>query len=108
MSTWVLTSRMSNSVEDQENGIIADLEHMIESLEYERSKNDIQTYLRVSQSLEGLLSNEKTVKHMKDFVIDERCEENILFLIDVNEYKKMYGDDNYNPYQVCLGGASNG
>ena len=99
---------MSNSVEDQENGIIADLEHMIESLEYERSKNDIQTYLRVSQSLEGLLSNEKTVKHMKDFVIDERCEENILFLIDVNEYTKMYGDDNYNPYQVCLGGASNG
>ena len=92
---------MSNSVEDQENGIIADLEHMIESLEYERSKNDIQEYLRVSQSLEGLLSNEKTVKHMKDFVIDERCEENILFLIDVNEYKKMYGDDNYNAYQVC-------
>lgn len=91
---------MSNLNEDMENAVIADLERQIETLEYERSKSDIQSYLSVTQSLEGLLGNEKTVKHIKDFVIDERCEENVFFLMDVSEYKKMYNDENYNVCQV--------
>ena len=93
---------MSNLNEDMENAVIADLERQIETLEYERSKSDIQSYLSVTQSLEGLLGNEKTVKHIKDFVIDERCEENVFFLMDVSEYKKMYNDENYNVYQKIL------
>ena len=42
------------------------------------------------------------MKHIKDFVVDERCEENVLFLLDVNEFRKMYNDDNYSQSQVSV------
>ena len=87
---------------EEENAFIASLEQTIEDMEYKRASNDIENYMSVSQSLEGLLGNEKTVNHLKDFVVDERCEENVLFLLDVKEYKKMYSDNNYQTNQVSL------
>ena len=71
---------MSNLNEDMENAVIADLERQIETLEYERSKSDIQSYLSVTQSLEGLLGNEKTVKHIKDF---------LLFFVELKIHKSI-------------------
>lgn len=85
---------------DEENAFIASLEQTIEDMEYKRASNDIESYMSVSQSLEGLLGNEKTVNHLKDFVVEERCEENVLFLLDVKEYKMMYNDNNYKTNQV--------
>lgn len=88
--------------EDSDIAFIAQLEQSIEEHEYSRSSEDIQAYLSVSQSLEGLLKNEKAVDHLKDFVVDERCEENVLFLLDVNNFKKIYNDGNYSVSQVFL------
>lgn len=87
---------------DEENAFIASLEQTIEEMEYKRATNDIDSFMSVSHSLEGLLGNEKTVNHLKDFVVDERCEENVLFLLDVKEYKKMYNDNNYKTNQVVF------
>ena len=64
----------------------------------------MDAYMSVSQSLEGLLSNEKCLKHIQSFVIEERCEENILFFLDVSEFKRMYNDSNYNLTQVSVSG----
>lgn len=87
-------------IEDSDIAFIAQLEQTIEEQEYSRASADIQAYLSVSQSLEGLLKNEKAVEHLKDFVVDERCEENVLFLLDVNYFKKIYNDSNYSVSQV--------
>ena len=86
-------------IEDSDIAFIAQLEQSIEEHEYSRSSEDIQAYLSVSQSLEGLLRNE-AVEHLKDFVVDERCEENVLFLLDVNYFKMIYNDSNYSVSQV--------
>ena len=88
------------TIEDSDIAFIAQLEQTIEEQEYSRASADIQAYLSVSQSLEGLLKNEKAVEHLKDFVVDERCEENVLFLLDVNYFKKIYNDSNYSVSQV--------
>lgn len=87
-------------IEDSDIAFIAQLEQSIEEHEYSRSSEDIQAYLSVSQSLEGLLRNEKAVEHLKGFVVDERCEENVLFLLDVNYFKMIYNDSNYSVSQV--------
>lgn len=86
---------------ESDTAFIAFLEQNIEDLEYKRASDDIQSYMSVSQSLEGLLRNEKTVDHLKDFVVDERCEENVFFLLDVSEFKKIYNDSNYSISQVA-------
>lgn len=96
-----MSTPLSPMTIEEENAFIASLEQSIEEHEYSRASNDVETYMRVSHSLEGLMGNEKAVTHLKDFVVDERCEENVLFLLDVNEYKKMYNDNNYKTNQVC-------
>lgn len=97
-----MSATLSPMTVEEENAFIASLEQAIEEHEYSRASNDVETYMRVSRSLEGLLENEKAVCHLKDFVVDERCEENVLFLLDVSEYKKMYNDNNYKTNQVCI------
>ena len=87
---------------DEENALIVSIEEAIQEAEFSRASTDIDAYMNVSHSLEGLLGNEKCVKHIKDFVVDERCEENVLFLLDVNEFRKMYNDDNYSQSQVSV------
>lgn len=96
----IMATPTSSISVDEENAFIASLEQTIEDMEYKRASNDIESYMSVSQSLEGLLGNEKTVNHLKDFVVEERCEENVLFLLDVKEYKMMYNDNNYKTNQV--------
>lgn len=97
MSTPVVQSSI-----DEENAFIVSIEEAIQEAEFSRASTDVDAYMNVSHSLEGLLGNEKCVKHIKDFVVEERCEENVLFLLDVNEFRKMYNDDNYSQSQVCV------
>ena len=96
-----MASTPTDGTMESDTAFIVFLEQNIEDLEYNRASNDIQAYMSVSQSLEGLLRNEKTVDHLKDFVVDERCEENVFFLLDVNEFKKIYNDSNYSISQVA-------
>ena len=97
MSTPVVQSSI-----DEENALIVSIEEAIQEAEFSRASTDVDAYMNVSHSLEGLLGNEKCVKHIKDFVVDERCEENVLCLLDVNEFRKMYNDDNYSQSQVSV------
>ena len=86
---------------DPESDVIRKLESEIGRVEYERAKKDIDTYLLVSESLDGLLKFDKTAQHLHDFVMEERCEENYLFMTEVKSFKNMYTDTNYTIKQVC-------
>ena len=86
---------------DPESDVIRELESEIARVEYERAKKDIDTYLLVSKSLDGLLEYEKAAKHLHDFVMEERCEENYLFMMEVKSFKNMHTDTNYTIKQVC-------
>ena len=74
---------------------VMDLEREIKEREYSKSSADINEYMKVSHSLTSLLENEKTICHLKDFVCEERCEENVLFIEDVMNYKEQYDSESF-------------
>ena len=90
---------MEGQTENSENAsqieFIMELEQMIKEKEYSKSSEDINEFMKVSHSLTSLLENEKTICHLRDFVSEERCEENVYFIEDVMNYKEQYDSENF-------------
>ena len=91
---------MSAENKCDENTFIMELEKEIARREFESASRDIQTYLSVTKSLNGLLEHEKAAKHLQDFVVDERCEENYSFMLEVNDFRRIHADEKYTVKQV--------
>ena len=72
------------------------LRHIEEKLELLWMATILMHYIKNGAEKDGYLDLVR--RSTLDF--DERCEENVFFLMDVSEYKKMYNDENYNVYQV--------
>lgn len=91
---------MSAENKCDENTFIMELEKEIAKREFESASRDIKTYLSVTKSLNGLLEHEKAAKHLQDFVVDERCEENYSFMLEVNDFRRIHADEKYTVKQV--------
>jgi hypothetical protein len=92
MMRWVRELKRHSVLESQ-NRVMNDIQTLIDEMEYTRSMAAEQRCESL-RTLRGILQDPEALDHFMNYVVDNHCDENLLFWVDAENYRlSASGDD---------------